>query len=134
MKKIISFLLIIPVLISSMSFTVSSHYCMGKKVKSSIGIGTNSISCGMVQAKLSCDDKAEVKSNCCQNQFLSLLVDDDKTSENNQFDFSASFINGITPITISLLRIENKIITNFQSPSPPEVGQDIPVFIQSFRI
>ena len=65
MSKIFSVILSFVILITSMGFTVSSHICGGKKVKTVLSVGAADVSCGMEKNENNCATKKQMKPNCC---------------------------------------------------------------------
>lgn len=134
LKKLFSYILILVVMISTTGFTLSSHYCGGKKVKSEISFSKHELSCGMVETPVSCSNKTTLKSNCCKNTYQNIVVED---------NYTATIISTVAPITWATLmvtfifhfelefQIEKIFIKDY---SPPPLVKDIPVLIQSFLI
>lgn len=119
---------------TSMGFTLSSHYCGGKKVKSALSFGESNISCGM-QPDKGCDNhKKQFKKKCCENHYLNIEVEEDYTPQSVDYNFDINF-------TSVFLLIVSKFVTpilsdeyNYNLHAPPLIVRNIPVLIQSFLI
>ncbi len=134
--KIASFCMALLVFISTLSFTVESHYCGDVLVDSSI-FGTVE-SCGMeVQQKepSSSTDCDITKKDCCSDEQLivdgqdNLKISFDKLDKEQQLlvaTFVYSYINLFTE-----LQTEN---IPFRDYSPPPLVRDVQVLDQTFLI
>lgn len=120
-RKIIYILFAMLLLISTMGFTVSKHYCGSRLI--SISINSEAESC--------CGEKAN--SSCCHNETEFFQFDENFTSpvivENNQItDLDILF----PAVFISLLNepvIINSNILNFaESPPPPKLHTKLSLF------
>ena len=134
MKKIFSVILSLVILFSTMGFTVSTHMCGGKRVKSKLMIGNADVSCGMEKKETPCSKQTTMKSNCCQNEYQTFSIEDDYTQQlvktDLNFDFVISFISTWVNLFDSLTT-QNDI---FRDHSPPPLIRNIPILIQSFLI
>jgi hypothetical protein len=138
MKKVISILFSIIVLLSSMGITFSTHYCMGRAVDSALMIGMNELSCGMIDMDEACETRADgsrlMPPGCCDNDFLSIEIHDDyeKVSESISFDkyflfaFSYAYLLNNTYTTEQTFA-QNEIF-------PPPLEQDYQSLFQSFLL
>tara|TARA_R110001592_G_scaffold234170_1_gene491800 strand:- start:1285 stop:1677 length:393 start_codon:yes stop_codon:yes gene_type:complete len=130
MKKVLSVILSFVFLITSMGFTVSSHICGGQREKTFVNIGRTDVSCDM---KLN-DVTKEIKSNCCQDEFQIVWLDENYTEQLPKVNLSIGF--AIVPIEI-LSNLLPKTLTQkilYKNYLPPPLIRDIPVLVQSFLI
>ena len=134
MKQFFSLILSLVVLITSVGFTVSSHTCGGRKVKTVISVGNADVSCGMESKKRKCATQPEIKNNCCQDNFQFIQNDEDYTQSLTKFDFSTDFFIAFVTFYIELFETETTELDFFTDHSPPPLIKDIPVLIQSFLI
>jgi len=134
MKKIFSAILSLVVLVTSLGFTVSSHTCGGRKVKTVISIGNADVSCGMEKKKSKCATEPQMKKNCCHDDFQLIQNNEDYTQQLTDFDFSTDFLVVFITSSIELFETETIEVDYFIDHSPPPLIKDIPVFIQSFLI
>ena len=117
-----------------MGFTVSSHICGGKKVKTVFSVVKADVSCGMEKKKSDCDTKPQMKADCCQDEFQIIQNDEDYTQQLTDFDFSDDFLFAFATSYSELLENETTDVDFFADHSPPPLIKDIPVLIQSFLI
>lgn len=134
MNKIFSVILSLVVLTTSMGFTVSSHTCGGKKVKSVISVGSVDVSCGMEKNANNCATKKQMKPNCCQDEIQLIQNDEDYTQQLTNFDFSTDFLLAFVTSYVELFENETSEIDFFADHSPPPLIKDIPVLLQTFLI
>lgn len=80
MKRFLALIITLIMVGTHLNLAVSSHFCMGKKVKTALSIGEKEVSCGMQKAK-TCKEissKHQIKkSPCCADEFLSFDLDKD---------------------------------------------------------
>lgn len=134
MKKFFSVILSLVILITSMGFTVSSHVCGGKRVKTVISVGKADVSCGMEKNANNCASKKQMKPNCCQDEVQLIQNDEDYTQQLTNFDFSPDFLIAFITSYVELFENETTEADFFSDHSPPPLIRDIPVLIQSFLI
>lgn len=134
MYKIFSVILGLVILITSMGFTVSSHICGGKKVKTVLSVGAADVSCGMEKNANNCATKKQMKPNCCQDEFQLIQNDEDFTQQVTDFQFSNDFFIAFLTSYKELFYAEDFEYDFFTDHSPPPLIKDIPVLIQSFLI
>lgn len=134
MKKLFSVILSCIFLITSMGFTVSSHICGGKRVKTEFGLTTSDVSCGMENDESNCLDGEQMKSNCCQNQFHTIQMNEDYTQQLTKVNFSQNFAIVFVAVLYNLLPNTTVQTIFYKDYSPPPLIRDIPVMVQSFLI
>ena len=90
-------------------------------------LGHASLSCGMVMPVSGCDT-APVSMDCCDNEYLSIDLDDDFAKATFDFDFSLDYI-WVSPInqeiSVSLAPQQELVGLPFYRPPPEE----LPLFI-----
>ncbi|NJO69113.1 MAG: hypothetical protein HC830_07380 [Bacteroidetes bacterium] len=74
MKKLLSILFAILMLISGMHLSVATHFCMGELASVKLSFSGTEASCGMEQQ--SCPKHSSLTSNCCQNEIAFYSIDD----------------------------------------------------------
>jgi len=133
-KKITALLMAFVVLFSTMSFTISEHYCGDHLVDS--GLFSKAENCGMEMEKPSSNKDCSIKkSNCCSDvikQFegQNKLKSDTSTVTFNQQLFIASFITSYINVFEGL---EENIIP-FKAYSPPFLVKDIQILDEVYLI
>lgn len=134
MKQLFSVILSLVFLITSMGFTVSSHICGGKKVKTVLSLGITDISCGMEDVKDNCATGEQMKSSCCQDEFQLMQIDEDYTPQLTEIDFSTDFLIAFVGVYFDLYGSTTNEKYFYRDHSPPPLIKDIPILIQSFLI
>ncbi len=134
MKKVFSVILSLVILVTSMGFTVSSHICGGKRVKTEFGLTTIDVSCGMEKKVSSCASEEQMKPNCCKDEFQLIQIEEDYTQQLTKINFSLDFFIAFATSYIELLHNETTEIDFFTDHSPPPLIRNIPVLVQSFLI
>lgn len=132
--KIVSFCMALLVFVSTMSFTIESHYCGDVLVDTSVFGKVES--CGMeVQQKTSSTECDISKKDCCSDEQLvvdgqdNLKISFDKLDKEQQIlvaTFIYSYVNLFTE-----LQTEN---ISFRDYSPPPLVRDVQVLDQTFLI
>jgi hypothetical protein len=134
LKKITAIIMAFVVLFSTMSFSISEHYCGDHLVDA--GLFSKAESCGMEMEKPSPNKDCSIKkSNCCsdivkqfdgQNELKTQVINLDV----EQHLFIASFIYSY----VNLFEGLDKNIIPFKNYSPPLLVTDIHVLDQVFLI
>lgn len=138
MKKIFhktaSFCLALIVLLSTVSFTVDSHYCGGILVDSSLFGHVET--CGMEVQQQSTSSKCDIsKKDCCNDEQVivkgqdTLKISFDKLEKDQQL-FVATFIHTY----INLFFESQADFNSYKDYSPPPLIRDIQVLDQTFLI
>lgn len=133
-KRFISGLLILIVLVGTVGINYDAHYCGGKFIKSQISFLPSKLSCGMkIDSKKNCDDSESFSRVCCSNEHLSFELDEDFNVDQA---VTTAFISCFTIPTSLIEKYEfvNDITYSFLGYSPPPLERDIIIFNQSFLI
>lgn len=118
-----------------MGFTVSSHKCGGKRVKTVLNLGATDVSCGMEKtSKKKCAGEKQMKSNCCQDEFQNIQINDNFTQELTKESYLSDFTILVVAELFDLLPNDNNTTLFFRDYLPPPLVRNIPVLIQSFLI
>ncbi|HEY4789082.1 MAG TPA: hypothetical protein VIH57_23700 [Bacteroidales bacterium] len=81
MKKVFSILLIAVVMLSSIHFTVATHFCGGKVAAVKAGLEGTTASCGMENNNANCTVNSGISSaDCCTNISHTVSVDNYKVN------------------------------------------------------
>ena len=134
MKQIFSVILSLVVLVTSMGFTVSSHECGGRVVKTVISVTNADVSCGMESKKSNCATQPKVKKSCCKDNYLLIQGDQDYAQQVQAVDFSVDYLSAFVIAYVELIQTETTQDDFFTDHSPPPLIKDIPILIQSFLI
>ena len=133
-KNITAISLACLVLISTMSFVISEHYCGGKLVASAIF--TKAESCGMEMQEPPVTAQNEVKKDSCCKDVEKLIEgqDDLKLDFTNLDQHQQVFIASFIYSYINLFESIDKENIHFKDYSPPLIVKDIQVLDESFLI
>lgn len=81
MKKVFSIILSVVVLLSSIHFTLSTHFCDGRMAVVKAGLEGTTATCGMEKENSSCPGPSGItSSDCCKNISHVLTVDNYKVT------------------------------------------------------
>lgn len=137
MKRFVAILLSTLMLVSTMGFTVSTHYCGGKAIKSHLTLGKSALSCGMKKTPRMCNSDSQhemTKKGCCENKYLSIDLDDDYQPVIADIDINVEFVFTFVYTYVQLIYFDVDREIAFSDYSPPPVRQDIQVLYQTFLI
>ncbi|MCO6499098.1 MAG: hypothetical protein J5I47_01830 [Vicingus serpentipes] len=136
MEKLLAIILSFVILVTSMGFTISSHICGGKKVKTVMGMIHSDVSCGMEEDNNSnsCEKGVMIASNCCQDEFQLVQFDEDCTQQANEVKLNKELSAVLITVVLNLVSLETTQEVFYSDYSPPPLVRDVPVLIQSFLI
>lgn len=125
-------------LTSHLGFAVGTHFCGGLAVEAKLMIGHEHLDCGMADIGKECEGKSDGKTYldkmpCCENEYLSIEVEDEfkPTVEQNalNFEFVAAFaVSYLDVFSVDEINLQH---TNY---NPPQVAEDISILHQVFII
>ena len=126
MRQIISVLLLFSVLVGSTGFTLAKHFCGETLAHISLGD----------EAKTCCEPEEEMPSDCCHDEFESLLLDD------SQLDHQTLQLQPLTFLALSVLTHYLSFLAETTVPAsqwtvyppPPLPGIDVYLRVQSFLL
>lgn len=132
-KKILAILMSFVVVFSTMSFSISEHYCGNHLVD--IGIFSKAESCGMEMQKTSENKDCSItKKNCCEDTILQFNGQNELNSSTNltlnQQIFVATFIISYTNLFEGLAQH----VIPFKEYSPPFIVRKIQTLYEVFLI
>ncbi|MDP3312023.1 hypothetical protein [Lutibacter sp.] len=132
-KKISAMLMALIVLLSTLSFSFSEHFCGDLLVDSALF--SKAESCGMnIQNALPGSD-CSVKKDCCKDEVKTFVGQDDLKIDFSSLSFDQQ--NFIALYAFTYLNLYEGIDTEvipFKYYSPPLVDKDISILYQVFRI
>lgn len=133
-QKISAILMAFVVVFSTMSFTISEHYCGEHKVDSSLF--SKAESCGMdLQKPTSYDDCSLKKSDCCKDVLKQFVGQSEiKTAVSSLSNQQQLFIASFVYTYVNLFEGLDKNIVPFKYYTPPILITDIHVLDQVFLI
>lgn len=136
LKKIISISLIILLITSHLGIAVGTHYCGGLAVETRAMIGHQHMDCGMGDMDSDCEGTDSEtrfdKLPCCQNEYLSVPVEDEFKPVLDQSKINVDFISAFVVTYLELF--SDRFETQFIQYDPPLVTRDISTLLQVFLI
>ena len=134
LRKISAIIMAFVVLFSTMSFTVSEHYCGHKLVD--IGFFSKAESCGMeLQKSASSKDCELKKSNCCSDEVKQFTGQNELNTSFSSLNFEQQVF--VASFTYAYLNLFERLAVNiipFKYYTPPLLVTDILVLDQVFLI
>ena len=125
-------------LTSHLGFAVGTHYCGGLAVEAKLMIGHEHLDCGMADMDKECESKSDGKTHldkipCCENEYLTIEVEDEFKPSVEQTTFSFEFVAAIVVSYLDLFSVdeENGQLAEYD---PPLVTEDISILHQVFII
>lgn len=125
-------------LTSHLGFAVGTHFCGGLAVEAKLMIGHEHLDCGMADMDKECERKSDGKtyldkSPCCENEYLTIEVEDEFKPSVEQtalnFEFVAAFV--VSYLDFFSVDEENGQLAEYD---PPLVTEDISILHQVFII
>lgn len=139
MKRFVAINLVFLILLSSVGFTLGSHFCGGKRVETKLVLITSQIGCGMETGTSSCksvslSQTSIQKTPCCNDVFQTFKSDNYAKQKEFKVELFKQLFTIIYKITNTLLINNNfNIFCGEQAHSPPLV-KSIRLLIQCFRL
>ena len=134
LRKISAIIMAFVVLLSTMSFTVSEHYCGLQLVD--IGLFSKAESCGMELQKPSSSNDCELKkSDCCKDEVKQFTGQNELNTSFSTLNFEQQvFVASFAYAYINLFEGLAVNIIPSKHYTPPLVDKEITVLYQVFRI
>lgn len=134
LRKISAIVMAFVVLLSTMSFTVSEHYCGHKLVD--IGLFSKAESCGMeLQKPASSNDCELKKSDCCKDEVKQFTGQNELNTSFSTLNFEQQvFVASFAYSYVNLFEGLAINIISFKYYTPPLLVTDILVLDQVFLI
>jgi len=124
-------------LTSHLGFAVGTHYCGGHAVESKLMLGHSHMDCGMGDMDKDCARKTDSKTYldkvpCCENEYLSMEVEDEFNPGLEQSKLSMDFVASF--VITYLDRFLDQEEPQYSDYDPPLVTRDISILHQVFLI
>lgn len=134
LRKISAITMAFVVLLSTLSFTVSEHYCGHKLVDR--GLFSKAEACGMEMQKPSSSNNCELKkSNCCNDEVKQFTGQNELNTSFSSLNFEQQvFVASFTYAYLNLFEGLAGNIIPFKNYMPPLVDKEINVLYQVFII
>lgn len=124
LHKILSIAMAFVVLLSTLSFTISKHYCGDTLVDTSLF--SKAKSCGMEMQNSSNKDCSIIKKNCCSEEQQLIEGQDNLKLDFTKFDLQQKiFVSTFVYTYINLFEGITKESIHFKDYSPPLIVKDI---------
>lgn len=119
-----------------MGITLSTHFCMGRAVDNELMIGMHELSCGMMDLDANCETSETrfMTPGCCDNEFVSIDIEDDYQVVVEQFSFESTFLFAFTYTFLFNQTNTNEPSLAYADHHPPLLGQDYQSLYQSFLL
>jgi hypothetical protein len=132
-KNIVSFSMALLVLASTMSFTISEHYCGDELVATSLFAKADT--CGM-EMPMSSSNETSLKTNGCCNDVVQVIEgQDDLKSNFTQLEFKQQvFLTAFSYVYNNLFEENDNSLVPFSHYTPPLIVKDIQVLDAVFLI
>ena len=132
-KNIVSFSMALLVLASTMSFTISEHYCGGELVDTSLFVKADT--CGMEMPMSSSNETSYSTNGCCSDVIQIVEGQDDLKPNVVQLDHKQQVFLAAYVFSYHALFAEtNKNLVPFNTYTPPLIVKDIHVLDAVFLI
>lgn len=120
MKKLLSILFSLIIILSGLNFSIAAHYCGGDLIAWKVSVDHDKASCGMCADEMSTSGSINAES-CCKDSISVLNVDNNYQPSQFKLPVSAPFITQtfVVPQHTGLLQ-PNAAITLYASIHPPE--------------
>jgi len=138
LKKVISVVLTLLMLISTSSIGYAQHFCGDYLAKATISIGHTHLNCGMEKHEPDCeteDVQAEIsRKSCCKNNISKIEIDENYNGSNLEVKLNTTFVAAFIITHINLLFEEDGRSNQFTDYKPPLPDIDVQVLYQTFLI
>ncbi len=131
LRQILSSMLALLVLLSTVSWTVDKHLCMGKVVD--VAFFANAKTCSMEADSNSMD--TEFEKSCCDEVSFTMQGQEDLKTSFFDLDLKQQlFLVGYTYSYINLFQDVDTVTTYFSGHPPPLLNKDYQVLYETFLI
>jgi hypothetical protein len=135
MSKLISVLLSVLLLLSGTGITYAQHYCGEFEMLSKVTLGEEHLSCGMVMEVPACEEIDSEDHHCCDNQYTSVITDDNFVKASFVIDFHQSLALPFVSVFLLQPLVEYEIgLNHYHLYHPPPLYKNIPVLYETFLI
>lgn len=117
-----------------MGFTLATHYCAGHAVETKLAMGEPNVGCGMEDDAEPCGEPMLMNKSCCEDQYLSLSIEEEYNSTSVTLEFSPTFLFSFAYTFFQVLPSvdsESHFTADFP---PPLYKQSLQVLFQTFLI
>lgn len=117
-----------------MGITFSTHFCMDRAVDNELMIGMHELSCGMMDMDANCETAGTniMAPGCCDNEFISVEIQDKYELLKEDFSLEPSFLFTYT-FLFDQLKINEPSLA-YADHYPPPLEQDFQSLYQCFLL
>ncbi len=134
MRKFISIVLSILLLLSSSGIAYAKHYCGDFEMMATVTLGEKQLSCGMSMEVPDCDDEKETP-DCCDNEYTSVETDETFNKANFEFSPDKTFFTAFAAVFVYTVEIiEDAEDPSYTDYDPPPLEQDLQILYETFLI
>ena len=133
LHKLFSISMALLLLLSTISWTVEKHLCMGRVMD--IALFDHAEDCGMEAGLAMLDDSYQFTKHCCDNEAFTLQGQDTLNLDIYHFDFSQQlYLISCTTFYLGLFQDSTNKNIVFDSYPPPLLAEDLNILHQVFLI
>lgn len=138
-KKVVSISLALLMLVSSVGFSMNTHFCGGEAVETSFSIGLHNPDCGMPDMDRECEsipskEKQIKQKPCCENQHQLLQLDENADVQITSIEVHPVFLVAFIHSFVQPVLFADQSLIHNTYYSPPIPDRDIQVLFQTFLI
>ena len=136
MKRFISIVLSLLLLLSSTGITYAQHYCGEHEMMAKVTLGHEMLSCGMVMSHDDgCQDEPKEDHGCCDNKYTHVDVDDNYADVSLDLQLNPVFVASFVAVfVVGEASTYNKNPDYFKDYSPPPLLEDLQVLYETYLI
>ena len=133
LHKLFSITMALLLLLSTISWTVEKHLCMGRVLD--IALFNAAKDCGMDAGLALLDDSSQLIKHCCDDESFTMQGQDDLNHDIFNLDFSQQvFLISFTTSYLNLFQESTDKEIVFDSYPPPILAEDLNILHQVFLI
>ncbi|WP_412759677.1 HYC_CC_PP family protein [Maribacter sp.] len=133
LHKLFSVFMAVLLLLSTISWTVEKHLCMGRVMD--VALFDQAEDCGMKLGISLLEDVPSIKKHCCNDEVFTVQGQDDFAQDFSKFDFSQQvFLISFTTSYLNLFQESTDKEVVFDSYPPPILAEDLNILHQVFLI
>jgi len=138
-KRIFSISLALLMLVSSVGFSMNTHFCGGEAVKSTFTLGLHNPDCGMAMMEMECEkvpskEDQLTKKPCCENHHQLLQLDENADIQAFSIEVNSVFFVAFIDAFVQPVLFADQSLVHTSYYPPPAPDKDIQVLFQTFLI
>ena len=123
-------------LFSNIGFSINTHFCGGKAVKTSFTLGLHNPDCGMDMEceKVPSKEYQFAQKPCCENQHQVIQLDENLKIKSSTINTNPVFFVAFVHTFVRPLFFADQKLVHYTDYSPPLPDKDVQVLFQTFLI